>query len=161
MVFMRFSSKYIFASLLLLAGIAALYMGGMFAAKWAMYARYTKVTKGTPTYWGVLSLTEDKHHICVDYNFSLGREVFFAQYVYPKPVYSTKEAALEAIEESRKDELTVWYWRGKEGMPISILEHTFPMNELVRFGIILAILLYFGFLKNYFYRFAMDEPVSS
>lgn len=156
---MKTGSKYIFASLFVLAGLAAIYMGAMFTAKWIMYTRYANVTKGNPTYRGVLSLTDDKHHICVDYNFSLGRDVFCSQYMYPKPVYSTKEAALEAIEEVKKEELTVWYWRGAEGAPISILEHTFPMNELIRFGVIIAILLYFSFLKSYLYRFAMDEAV--
>lgn len=158
---MKFGSKHIFTFLFTLAGVAALYMGAMFAAKWVMYTRYANVARGTSTYWGVISLTDDKHHICTDYNFFLTGESFCAQYVFPKPVYSTKEAALEAMEEIKKDEITVWYWQGKGGAPISTLERTFPMNELIRFGIIIAILLYFSFLKNYFGRFAMDESASS
>lgn len=158
---MKFGSKYVFTLLFLITGASALYMGAMVTAKWIMYIRYENVTEGAPTHYDVLSLTDDKHHIRVNYNFELGKEKFQGQYIYLKTHYPTKEAAFEAIEDLKTEDLTVWYWRGKEGAPIAILERVFPKNELVRFCVVLGILFYFGFLRNSLYRFSMDESVST
>lgn len=151
---MKIEAKHVWKGLFFITTVALLWTGSSFLAKMIMLQRFSEKAEGTTTYWGVLSLEEEKHYVCADYTFTIPSGYFCAQYMFRTPVYKTKEAAESAIETMRKEKVTVWYWNKGQGEPVSILEHNFPVKEGVQVGLAAALLLYFYGLKRYLQRFA-------
>lgn len=162
---MKFGSKYVFNVLFILTGAVCLWVGALFTSKLIMYTRFSHHTVGTSQHWGVISLEEEKHRICVDYNFTVDGKLYTAQHMFLRPTYSNKDAAEYAIEVKKSDEVSVWYMkRGKGKTPLSIVDRKFPHNEMYRLIIALATFGYFFFLKRYLYHYregvAVDEHPS-
>lgn len=162
---MKFGSKHVFNTLFLITGVVTLWVGALFVSKAVMYARFSHHTTGKAIEWGVISLNEDQHRICVDYNFTLKGQLYTAQHMFMKPTYPNKAAAEYALEDKKTDQVSVWYMNRSAGKtPISIVDRKFPYNEMFRLLVVFAIHSYFYFLKRYLYRFresvAVDAPAS-
>ena len=151
-----FSSKWIFRAIFSIAGVAVLWMGINFSTKFIIHKKFAEYVQGTPIHWGVLSLSPDTHKIYVHYYFPFQGDSHSAQYIFPKPIFKSREAAEIGIEGKKTPIVEVWFVRRDN--PLSILENHFPYNELIRFMASAVILAYFYFLRGYLSQFSRSEP---
>lgn len=154
---MKFGIKQIWNLLFVLSFAVLLWVTASFTTKWIMFQRFSEVAYGSVDHIGVISLGEDKYHICTDYTFAFGDTTFCANYLYNDMCFSTEEAALEAISLMKDKKIPVWVWDVSGSTPISTLERGFPRKEGFRCLVTLLILFYFFLLKKYIYRF-QSEP---
>ncbi len=146
--------KYLFVTLFVLAGTVSLWLSALFFSQLITYLRYSHHTQGEALHWGVVSRDETHHKVSVDYTFQIDSKTYRASHTFLKPNYQGREAAEYGKEAMEKDRLDVWYT--PQG-PHSMLERAFPYNELFRLAIVLAILVYFFFLRQYFSHFSIQD----
>ncbi len=158
---MKFDSKIIFNALFVLTTLVTIWVGAIFASKMVMYMRFSHHTTGRAIEWGVISLDEQTHRVCLDYTFSVAGKSYSAQHMFLKPTYKNKDAATYAKEAKEKEIVDVWYLnRGVDKEPLSVVDRIFPFNEMMRLFVVFAIQIYFFFLKNYFRRFSTNDEGS-
>ena len=156
---MRVHSKYLFTVLFALTGLISIWMRALFFIKLIMYKQFCNHAVGKSAQWRIVSVAESHHHVCVDYSFKIDSKTYTAEHLFLKPTYQSRETAEYAKEAMEKETIDVWYrWPANSPTPFSIVERSFPTNELFRFSIALAILSYFVFLRRYFSHF--DERAS-
>ncbi len=134
-------------------------MGINFSTKYILYKKFAEYAKGDALHWGVLSKSPEKHCVYVDYSFEVRGDLYRSQYVFEKPLFKSREAAEIGLEAKKTNVVDVWLFRKEH--PVSILENYFPYNELIRFIVTAAILVYFYFLRNYLGQFSRSEPLRS
>lgn len=142
---MKFFAKHIWKTLFLLTGGAAVWIGTGFTVKAMNYYRLANEALCECIHYGVISRSPEKNYLYADYQYSVGREMFSARYIYPKPVCQSKVAAESLLEDKKGEMVQVWYGKPQE----SVLERCFPMNDLIRLVVALGIMVYFALLRNY------------
>ena len=141
---------------------SCVWAGARFVSKFIMYKKFSLMVEGESTNFQVISLGEEKHHICVDYKFRIGEQTYHGQYVKKTPSFLSADAARLAIAEMEKGVVNVWCWFQKSGAsgalaPISILDNPFPKSEFLRFACVVGIAVYFALLRRYLTRFKLES----
>jgi hypothetical protein len=154
-----FTSKWVFRAIFSLTAMIVMWMGAQFFTKFVIHKKFSYYAKGEAIHWGVLSRAPDTHNLYVDYYYSFRGETYTAQYIFKKPLFKSREAAEMALEGKKSSSVDVWFFPKEH--PVSILENEFPYNDLIRFVLATAILVYFCFLRSYMKQFSRLETSPS
>jgi hypothetical protein len=132
-----------------IAGGAAVWLGGDFFFKLHQYFLLSSSAPAKVSNWSVHE-KNGKFTVEAGYHFEIPNRSIEGRYAFPKPVYPNPHLANDLVERWEDRSWEIWY-NPKNPYQVS-LQKAFPTKKVFQFGLSLAILIYFGFLKIYVKR---------